>query len=110
MYARRMIEAERQNQIEKGFTPEHDDQHTKGELLRLARFILEDIEADDHPMEEGAPEEEEFAGEPGVDETDWVEVRANRIRTKYKHNRERRTAIASALVEAELERLTRINL
>lgn len=39
------IEAERRRQVDKGFTPEHDDTHTNHQLLRAASaFMCSDIQ------------------------------------------------------------------
>lgn len=82
------IAAERQRQIAKeGWTPEHDDGHSSGDLARLAMMYAS--------PNEGKVYEEMIGGYGDV--CDWVkrkDVRRNLI-------------IAGALIVAEIERLDR---
>lgn len=91
-----LIEAERQRQIEvEGWTPDHDDEHTGGELSQAAAayalggHVLTDIEGERElhiwPTSWDAPED-----------------------TIKRKPRLRQLVIAGALIVAEIERLQRL--
>lgn len=77
------IAAERLRQIGKGYTPEHDDSHTDGELVTTAHMALH--------------------------WDDSVEVPWPKMLYKIRDNSEKeRLIIAASLLVAEIERLERI--
>jgi len=82
-----LIAEERLRKIDgKGYTPEHDDQHTDGSLAECAKAILD-----------GGPN-------PG---DEWWEGAAHRICCKHESDRLRQLVIAGAMIVAEIERLQR---
>ena len=88
------IAAERQRQIDvEGWTPEHDDQHDRGELAAAAECYaaLASDQENDIPRSSEVPLQFPFAPE-------WW---------KPSNNPERNLAKAGALVAAELDRLRR---
>ena len=92
------IAAERQRQLEKeGWTPQHDNEHTKGEMA-LAAALYASPEPLFYPMEhEGGAIE--FV-DPWPWDREWDK--------RKKHNRIRQLEIAGALIAAELDRLCRV--
>lgn len=82
------IAAERERQISKGYTPEHDDQHTQGEIGIAGGLVA----VGDYDLAG------EFSDLGGL----WAE------RILHRHDDEReRLIIAAALIVAEIERLDR---
>jgi len=82
------INDERRSQIAKGYTEEHDDEHTMGEIAAVAAYIA-------------APNDDERAM---VNAPPWAKY----IVEKWRHNRRKQLLIAAALLVAEIERLDRI--
>jgi len=82
------IKEERARQLAKGYTAEHDDGATEGELAQVAALIL--LDADD-----GLP---------------MTAHNADKVATYImeRHDRRRQIVIALALGVAELERLDRL--
>lgn len=80
---------ERISQIEKGYTPEHDDEHDKGELAEAASIVAADLEVTD--MEPPGPRQ-------------WAAY----IFGKHEGNRRRQLVIAAAMLVAEIERMDRV--
>lgn len=78
------IKAERERQLAKGYTPEHDDQHTTFEISTVAAAVA--LGATDH-LSGDAPE--------------WAEHIIDKWDTR------RRLVIAATLLVAEIERLDR---
>ncbi len=108
------IAAERQRQIEKeGWTPEHDDQHTGGELALAAALYAAaqplyargkdhrgwDVFYDPWPWKKTVPHPRSESGFPGIEVNAWDK--------RDKHDRLRRLEIAGALIAAEIDRLER---
>lgn len=84
-----LVDQERSRQCNKGFTAEHDDQHTDGSLIEASRQILNDFEVSPDDYDE------------------WPsELRFN-VRGKYGDDPIHRLVIAAALIVAEIERLQR---
>jgi hypothetical protein len=86
-----MIAAERQRQAEMGFGPEHDDQHTRHELIDLAGRVMVMVEQSDGPYQSA----------------EWVVARSKHIRLKYARDKIRLLRITGALIAAEIDRLQR---
>lgn len=78
--------AERERQIMRGFTPEHDDTHTDGSLAVCASGLL-------------------FLLDGKKDPTNWTLGRINHIRKK--HLKRQQLVIAAAMIIAEIERMDR---
>ena len=94
------IAAERRRQIEvEGFTAEHDDEHSLGEMaLAAALYAL--------------PYEAKLGGEPLITQDDFIGLdTALSIGCKFDvkpiPNRRRRLVVATALIVAEIERIDR---
>lgn len=85
MQARHEIDAERYRQIQKGFTPHHDDTLTDGSLVLCAQQILERCSVSD--------------------DQGWTTDRAKHI--EQKHPVRQRLIIAAAMLVAEVERMDR---
>ena len=93
-----LIAEERQRQIaEEGWTPEHDDEHSTGELALVASFYamaeqqrLEELITDSITPPTGFPWDAEW----------WKPTPENRVRELQK---------AGALIAAEIDRLNRLN-
>lgn len=95
-----LIAAERRRQYyEEGWTPEHDDEHTAGELaVAAACYAVADLEyADVHDTRW------EQAMCDGFDAWPWGAEWDKRV----KHSRLRCLEIAGALIAAEIDRLQR---
>lgn len=101
MNAHKQIAEERKSQIAKGYTPECDDQHTEGELARLAEYILSDLNPSSQHNVYSRPAYFDA-------DSDWVTKRAAHIEAKYHDSPEQRLIIAGALIEAEFERRMRL--
>src|SRR5690606_10766140 len=86
-YVLQQIADERRRQIDKEYTPEHDDQHVNGELASAAAFVA---------LERGC----KIIPDPGWD---W----GKRIVSNHCGDRRRQLIIAAALLVAEIERLGR---
>lgn len=92
-----LIAAERHRQIEKeGWTPEHDDVHTKGELVRAAVCYCEANNLELTENEDGENLIE--SGYWPFDESDWKPTPEDRVRELVK---------AGALLAAEIDRIQR---
>lgn len=95
------VKAERARQLtEKGWTPEHDDEHTLGELAAAAACYA----APFTPYQKIILN----AGEGYVDAWPWFSDKGQLTKDikKYK-NRRRQLLIAAALIVAEIERMDR---
>ena len=96
-----LIAEERQRQIEKeGWTPEHDDEHSNGELALVASYYamseeqrFEELSTDSNPKTPptGFPWDSEW----------WKPTPENRIRELQK---------AGALIAAEIDRLQNLGI
>lgn len=86
-----MIAAERTRQVSgEGWTPAHDDEHTRGEMaITAACYAANDTDAEVMVM-----------GEDAFPWGSWHDKRK-------KHDRIRQLVIAGALIAAEIDRLTR---
>ena len=85
MKATHEIDAERWRQIQKGFTPDHDDTLTDGSIALCAKMILDRC--------------------PLGDLQEWGLDRA--LHVTKKHTVRQRLIIAAALIVAEIERIDR---
>lgn len=86
-----LIAEERQRQInEKGWTAEHDDSHTRGELSDVGALLAIDIST-----------YSDIAVPP------WGAKLDDHVREKYADHPVRRLTIAGALIAAEIDRLQR---
>lgn len=83
------IRRERGSQIQKGYTAEHDDKHSGGELAQAAGIVAADLEVTDM--------------EPLDTPRHW----AAHIFEKHQHNRRHQLIIATAMLVAEIERMDR---
>lgn len=81
------IAQERERQIGKRYTAEHDDEHAMGEIAAVAAYIA-------------APTDDERAI---VNAPPWAEY----IVEKWRNNRRKQLLIAATLLVAEIERLDR---
>lgn len=81
---------ERARQKARGYTSEHDQQHTDGSLLRAATGLLEAVLGQSPPAV--------------CDRPDWVPGFVEHATTKYRDNENQQLVIAAALLLAELER------
>lgn len=79
---------ERRQQIEKGYTPEHDDHHEAGALAVAAGIVAADLDVTD--LEPPGPSQ-------------WAAY----IFDKHEKDRRRQLVIAAALLVAEIERMDR---
>ncbi len=94
-----LVADERARQRRK-FDYDHDDDHSKGELITAANLIAMDVQCRDSDC---------------IDETDdefdtWQEELAVKVRLKYGKNYKRRLVIAAAMLLAEIERIERTDL
>ena len=109
------IAAERQRQIKaEGWTPEHDSQHTAGELALVAALYAApeplyakgrdhrgwDCFYDPWPWKDRVPNPRSEFGFPAIEVNAWDK--------REKHDRMRRLEIAGALIAAEIDRLLRL--
>lgn len=90
------IDAERNRQIAKGFSPQHDDEHTDGSLLHAA--ILAACDVAGLAIANVDP--------PSVDGP-WPDQFVLHMQGKYQNNTRQKLVIAAALVVAEIERIDR---
>lgn len=90
-----LIAQERQRQIQAcGWTPEHDDTQTSGELLECAIAIADDVWTDT-----------DSSNGPRIGT--WPFQRSRHVIQKYGKDHIRRLTIAGALIAAEIDRLQR---
>lgn len=101
-----LISEERQRQIEKeGWSPEHDDQHSAGELLQAA-VAYADCDPTMKKFKQKFVLEDTFPR--GVEFRDpYPETWSKQWDKRKKHSRLRRLAIAGALIAAEIDRVQR---
>lgn len=98
MNAITLIQTERERQIAKGFSLQHDDQHTDGSIAIAAGFILYDASGSTHSTD---PELE--------DDPDalWYEQLSAHVNRKYAGEPLRKLVISAALLVAEIDRQLR---
>ena len=85
------IAAERAHQVRKGYTLEHDAQHTDGSIAKCAGLVA---------LRRAAAVHQRSA---------WWKKRSTVVQSKYSTNRIRQLAIAGALIAAEIDRLSIAN-
>lgn len=89
------IKAERQKQIDQGYTPEHDDQHTTGDLIEAAECLLIAAQGDVGVARETWP---------------WVDWQPNRLSDATPpaaDDRRKLLVTSAALIVAEIGRIDR---
>lgn len=102
-----LITEERQRQIgEEGWSEEHDDQHTAGELAIVAACYAAADDKDVFVLRGGVNIEESHL--PAIVDA-WPETWAPEWDKRKTHSRIRQLQIAGALIAAELDRLGRID-
>ncbi len=92
-----LVREERNRQVSKGYDAQHDDTHTKGELVGVAEAVIHVVMYPHHPVRGlSSPDPRD----PG----NWHEY----IIHKWRHDDVRMLTIAVALLVAEIERLERL--